>query len=35
VVATLPETGDYIVTVRPLTLPESPELVFDITFVIP
>lgn len=35
VTAVLPESGDYIITVRPLTLPESPELVFDITFVIP
>lgn len=31
---TLPARGDYIVTVRPVTLPESPELVFDITFII-
>ena len=31
----LPETTDYIVTVRPLTLPESPQLAFDITFIIP
>jgi len=30
----LPETGDFIVTIRPTTLPENPELVFDITFVI-
>ena len=35
VVTTLPETGDYIVTVRPITPPESPELLFDITFIIP
>lgn len=31
----LPETTDYIVTVRPLTLPENPQLAFDITFIIP
>ncbi len=31
----LPETTDYIVTVRPLTLPENPQLAFDITFTIP
>ncbi len=31
----LPETTDYIVTVRPLTLPESPQLAFDVTFTIP
>jgi LysM repeat protein len=35
VVATLPESGDYIVTVRPVTAPESPELWFDVTFVVP
>ena len=35
VVTALPATGDYIVTVRPVTPPESPELLFDITFVIP
>ena len=33
--ATLPESGDYIVTIRPVTLPESPQLAFDITFTIP
>jgi len=31
----LPETTDYIVTVRPLTLPGNPQLAFDITFIIP
>jgi len=31
----LPETTDYIVTVRPVTLPENPQLAFDITFIIP
>ena len=35
VTATLPESGDYIVTVRPTTPPESPQLNFDITFIIP
>ena len=34
VVATLPSNGDYIVTVRPTTAPESPTLQFDITFTI-
>ena len=32
---TIPATGDYIVTVRPTTTPESPTLKFDITFTIP
>ena len=32
--ARLPSSGDYIVTVRPLSLPESPSLTFDITFII-
>ena len=32
--ATLPSTGDYTVTVRPTTPPESPTLKFDITFTI-
>jgi LysM repeat protein len=32
---TVPQSGDYIVTIRPTTLPESPELAFDITFSIP
>lgn len=35
VVASLPANGDYIITVRPKTAPESPQLVFDITFIIP
>lgn len=35
VTITLPESGDYIVTVRPVTLPENPQLAFDITFIIP
>jgi len=30
----IPAKGDYIVTVAPVTLPESPSLQFDITFVI-
>jgi LysM repeat protein len=30
----LPESGDFIVTVRPITLPENPQLAFDITFTI-
>ena len=34
VTAKLPESGDYIVTIRPITTPESPELLFDITFTI-
>jgi hypothetical protein len=34
VTTTLPESTDYIVTVRPITTPESPELLFDITFTI-
>jgi LysM repeat protein len=34
VVASLPESGDYIVTVRPATPPENPQLAFDITFTI-
>lgn len=34
VVATLPATGDYTVTVRPVTPPQSPTLTFDITFMI-
>jgi len=33
--AALPSTGDYTVTVRPTTPPESPTLKFDITFTIP
>lgn len=32
--ATLPTTGDYIVTVRSTVPPESPTLGFDITFII-
>jgi len=35
VVTTLPETGDYIVSVQPINPPENPEMLFDITFVIP
>jgi LysM repeat protein len=35
VYATLPASGDYIVTIRPKTLPENPTLTFDITFAIP
>lgn len=31
---TLPAQGDYIVTVSPVALPESPALAFDITFTI-
>lgn len=30
----IPAKGDYFVTVAPVTLPESPNLTFDITFVI-
>lgn len=30
----LPSSGDYIVTITPVRLPEGPELNFDITFVI-
>jgi LysM repeat protein len=30
----IPAKGDYFVTVAPVTLPESPSLMFDITFVI-
>jgi LysM repeat protein len=30
----LPETGDFVVTVRPVSSPESPLLPFDITFTI-
>jgi len=30
----IPTTGDYYVTVSPLTLPESPSMTFDITYVI-
>lgn len=30
--AVLPASGDYVVTVRPLTGPENPQLAFDITF---
>ena len=30
----LPESGDFIVTVRPITGPESPQLAFDVTFII-
>jgi LysM repeat protein len=30
----LPESGDFIVTVRPITGPENPQLAFDITFTI-
>jgi LysM repeat protein len=33
--AKLPASGDYIVTIKPVTLPESPTLLFDITFIIP
>jgi LysM repeat protein len=33
--AALPQNGDYIVMVNPVTLPESPSLAFDITFIIP
>jgi LysM repeat protein len=32
--ATLPAAGDYTVTIRPTTAPESPTLKFDITFTI-
>ena len=32
---TLPESGDFIVTIRPITLPEGPQLAFDVTFTIP
>lgn len=32
---TLPESGDFIVTIRPVTLPEGPQLAFDVTFTIP
>jgi heat shock protein HslJ/LysM repeat protein len=32
--AVLPETGDYIVTVRATTLPENPQLAFTIQFTI-
>ena len=32
--AVLPESGDFIVTVRPVTLPENPQLAFRITFTI-
>ena len=32
--ATLPNAGDYVVTIRPTTAPESPTLKFDITFTI-
>ena len=32
--ASLPNNGDYTVTVRPTTAPESPTLKFDITFTI-
>lgn len=35
VIAALPASGDYIITVRPGTPPENPEMLFDITFVIP
>ena len=31
----LPETTDYLVTIRPITPPENPALAFDITFIIP
>jgi heat shock protein HslJ/LysM repeat protein len=34
VAAVLPETGDFIVTIRPTVLPESPELGFTIQFTI-
>ncbi|MEZ4660802.1 MAG: LysM peptidoglycan-binding domain-containing protein [Caldilineaceae bacterium] len=30
----LPVTGDYIVTISPVRLPEGPQLAFDITFII-
>jgi LysM repeat protein len=32
---TIPESGDFIVAVRPVTLPEGPQLAFDVTFTIP
>ena len=32
---TLPENGDFIVTIRPVMLPEGPQLAFDVTFAIP
>jgi hypothetical protein len=32
--AALPNAGDYTVTIRPATAPESPSLKFDITFTI-
>lgn len=32
---TLPESGDFIVAIRPITLPEGPQLAFDVTFTIP
>jgi heat shock protein HslJ/LysM repeat protein len=32
--AVLPESGDFIVTVRPVTLPENPQLNFRISFTI-
>jgi hypothetical protein len=35
IAVTLPESGEYLVTVRPTELPESPALAFDITFIIP
>jgi LysM repeat protein len=35
VTAKLPESGDYIVTIRPVTTPENPQMAFDITFIIP
>lgn len=31
---TLPETGDYVITIRPLTGTENPQLAFDITITI-
>lgn len=34
VTAVLPESGDFIITIRPTVGPESPQLAFDITFTI-
>lgn len=34
VTTTLPSTGDYVVSIRPTTPPESPTLKFDITFTV-
>jgi len=30
----LPETADYIITIRPITLPEGPQLNFTISVTI-